>query len=52
MPDEPSPGGAGEEEVPSDASPDTDAPPGGDADEAVAWSSMDLPGMDPADGNE
>jgi hypothetical protein len=50
--DEPSPDHAGEKDVPSDAPPDTDAPPGGDADKALAWSSMDLPGMDPADGNE
>jgi hypothetical protein len=50
--DEPSPDHAGEKDVPSDAPPGTDAPPGGDADKALAWSSMDLPGMDPADGNE
>ena len=52
MADEPSPNGEAEEDVPSDAPPDTSAPPGDDVDEVLAWSSMDLPGMDPADGNE
>ena len=58
MAEEPSQTGERKEDAPAEPSPGTDAPPttdessGGDAGEALAWSSMDLPGMDPVEGNE
>ena len=58
MAEEPSQNDERKEDAPAEPSPGTDASratdesSSGDAEEALAWSSMDLPGMDPVEGNE
>jgi hypothetical protein len=39
-------------EAPSDAAPEVSSTPGEEIDGVLVWSSMDLPGMEPAEDNE